>query len=318
MEKTLDIVVGGQYGSEGKGKVTYTLANKSEHRCTIRLGGPNSGHTASGHILRQLPVSALIEDGVCIIGPGSYINTVILQREIDTHKPHKLMIDSRAVILTDNEPQSLQNDIGSTLSGTGCGVITRVKRKDTLFISEIDQFKNYIVDTTDIHKHIRKNGGIVEGTQGFGLSNIHTDCYPYATSRDTTASGFLSELGMSPFDVRDIYLVLRTFPIRVHGNSGPLINETTWEGIGVDREYTSATKKLRRVARFDIDIVKKALTYNRPSNIVLNHYDYLGNTKKLQFLESLQKELGQNVDYIGTSPDIMSTNKSLYYERGNR
>jgi len=62
---------------------------------------------------------------------------------------------------------------------------------------------------------------IIEGTQGFGLSLLHAADYPYVTSRDTTAAAFVSEAGLSPLDVDDIVLVLRAFPIRVGGNSGP-------------------------------------------------------------------------------------------------
>ena len=39
---------------------------------------------------------------------------------------------------------------------------------------------------------------LVEGTQGSGLSLYHSNSYPKATSRDTTAAGFLSEVGLSP------------------------------------------------------------------------------------------------------------------------
>jgi adenylosuccinate synthase len=41
------IVVGGQYGSEGKGKVVALLANRSNSPWLVRCGGPNSGHTVT-------------------------------------------------------------------------------------------------------------------------------------------------------------------------------------------------------------------------------------------------------------------------------
>ena len=66
---------------------------------------------------------------------------------------------------------------------------------------------------------------VVEGTQGFGLSLLHGPHYPYVTARDTTAAGFATEVGLSPRHIDDIVLVVRTFPIRVGGPSGPLSNE---------------------------------------------------------------------------------------------
>ena len=41
----VSIVVGGQFGSEGKGKVAHYLAQKMEASFAVRCGGPNSGHT---------------------------------------------------------------------------------------------------------------------------------------------------------------------------------------------------------------------------------------------------------------------------------
>ena len=64
---------------------------------------------------------------------------------------------------------------------------------------------------------------LVEGTQGSGLSVYHSTFYPKATSRDTNAAGFISEVGLSPRLVSEIVLVFRTFPIRVAGvQAGPL------------------------------------------------------------------------------------------------
>ena len=88
---------------------------------------------------------------------------------------------------------------------------------------------------------------VVEGTQGFGLS-VYYGTYPYTTSRDTTAAGALSEAGLSPRDVDCIALVLRAFPIRVSGSSGPMPREITWREVqrrsraNVDlTEYTTVT-----------------------------------------------------------------------------
>ena len=126
---------------------------------------------------------------------------------------------------------------------------------------------------------------IVEGTQGFGLSILHGGHYPYATSRDTTAAGALSESGISPRDVDCVALTLRTFPIRVGGNSGPLPLETTWEtiardcGSGADlTEITTVTGRPRRVASFHKEVVFRAIRANRPDLVFLNHVDYFDYT----------------------------------------
>ena len=74
------------------------------------------------------------------------------------------------------------------------------------------------------------------------------------TSRDTSAVSILSECGLSPFDVRNIIMVIRSFSIRVSGKSGDLPKEINWDilrdelGRNEDMtEYTSCTNRIRRV-----------------------------------------------------------------------
>jgi len=162
---------------------------------------------------------------------------------------------------------------------------------------------------------------VIEGTQGFGLSVYHSPYYPYATSRDTIASGFLSEVGVSPLTVSDIVMVIRTFPIRVGGNSGPLPREIDWKTIQIEsnypyeiQEFTTVTNRLRRVARFDIDVVKRAAIANMPTQIALMGIDYLDHRNKgtksfdqltekaKEFVFWLEHELGTHVMLIGTGP----------------
>jgi adenylosuccinate synthase len=68
------------------------------------------------------------------------------------------------------------------------------------------------------------------------------------------------------------------------------------------------TKKQRRVAKFDPEIVRQAIAHNCPTRIVLNHLDYVdcecANTGRLTskaqiFVESIIKEIRSNIDYIG-------------------
>ena len=54
------IVVGGQYGSEGKGKVVALLANRSKSPWLVRCGGPNSGHTVTMMATMSSSASSLL------------------------------------------------------------------------------------------------------------------------------------------------------------------------------------------------------------------------------------------------------------------
>jgi adenylosuccinate synthase len=159
----------------------------------------------------------------------------------------------------------------------------------------------------------------VEGTQGFGLSILHSKDYPKVTSRDTTASGFASEAGISPFDIDEIVLTLRAFPIRVHGDSGPMPNEITWRELSSDLgiapdgliERTTVTGRPRRIARFHPEIVRKAIAINQPTQIVLNHLDYFTaqsykeNIIPWMALKDIEDMIGRTVDYLGLGPESL-------------
>jgi adenylosuccinate synthase len=168
---------------------------------------------------------------------------------------------------------------------------------------------------------------LVEGTQGFGLSVYHSDFYPHCTSRDTTAAGFLSEVGLSPRLVTEIVVVFRTFPIRVAGDqAGPLRDEITWQHIQREsgcphplNEFTSVTNKPRRVARFDWELARHAIRLNRPTKIAVNGLDYIsyrnrdveefemltGNAK--EFVLHLAECSGTASIYVGIGPQINQT-----------
>ncbi|CAM3589915.1 adenylosuccinate synthetase [Arcobacter aquimarinus] len=311
---SVTIVVGGQYGGEGKGKVTYCIAKEKNIRIAVRVGGTNSGHTVvdennNKFILRQLPTTAILPNSISVLSAGSYIDLNILKEEIKLTKisNDQLLIDENAMIITnedlENEASSvLRKEIGSTLSGTGQSVLRRIQRnKSTKLAKDVEELKPFISNTKEFlfERIIKKEKIIIEGTQGFGLSLIHSPHYPFTTSRDTTAAGFLSEVGLSPFDVEDIILVIRTYPIRVEGNSGKLENEISWDELEQLPEFTSVTKKMRRIAKFDSKIVKKAIIANRPTNIVLNHLDYINEVDRIKYLKEIEESIAQKVNYIG-------------------
>jgi adenylosuccinate synthase len=107
------IVVGGQYGSEGKGKVVALLASRLNSPWLVRCGGPNSGHTVtidgSDVILRQVPCCAEPKGATFCISAGCAIDEEVLLGEInmlDVDR-NRIIVDPRAVIVTeqDREPQ---------------------------------------------------------------------------------------------------------------------------------------------------------------------------------------------------------------------
>jgi adenylosuccinate synthase len=105
----------------------------------------------------------------------------------------------------------LRQAIGSTESGTGAAVMAMTARGASDFLlhsvqaEEVPELEEFLKDTGSELRRLLDAGQrvVVEGTQGFGLSLLQGGYWPKATSRDTTAAGFLAEAGLSPRDVDD-------------------------------------------------------------------------------------------------------------------
>lgn len=336
------VIVGGQFGSEGKGKVAHAFAKMRNATVAVRVGGPNSGHTAVDkwgcpQILRQLPTAALLESSICAIPAGAYIDADILFSEMERFSVAKdrVLIDPNAYVIASEDKAAeqesgLRQNIGSTLSGTGAAVIRRIQRKSPHSLAlNVERLQHLVQPVRAFLRDRlkRRERVLIEGTQGFGLSLLHTSHYPYATSRDTTASGFVSESGLSPLDVDEVVLVIRSYPIRVAGNSGPLPNEICWSEISADNgstnavvEFTSVTGQKRRVARFDPQVVVDAIVSNNPTTLVLNHLDYVDAstrenprlTDKVDaFVVGIESQIDAAVDFLGYGPATLLPRKFL-------
>jgi GH24 family phage-related lysozyme (muramidase) len=119
----------------------------------------------------------------------------------------------------------------------------------------------------------------LEVSQGFSLG-INSGFYPYTTSRECTVMQALSDANIHPSMYRKSIMVVRTFPIRVAGNSGPCFHdqrEMTWEELGVEPEITTVTKKIRRVFSWSDEQFMQAVMANRPDVVFLNFCNYLEN-----------------------------------------
>lgn len=351
------VVVGGQYGSEGKGKIAAYITLQEEIDICVRCGGPNSGHcfvdgTGELRALRQIPTGYVRPQTRLLIPPGGLIDLDVLKREIDQLGlgPDRVGIDYRTMVIEQRDRDAeqalhLRERLSSTLCGVGSAVARKVLRGDDVHLAQqaatqVDWLKPYLVDVPDeINKGVdRGKKVLVEGTQGFGLSLYHSNEYPKTTSRDTSAAACISECGISPTLVSNIVLVLRTFPIRVAGSqAGPMFEEISWDTIqresgapGPLAEYTTVTGKLRRVGRFDLDLARRAVSINRPNHLALNFLDYLDfkNSQAADvgdltpatsiFLQTLEVDLGVPISFAAASPQMEKTLKLSHAKYGLR
>jgi adenylosuccinate synthase len=294
----VDIVVGGQFGSEAKGNCAVQLARKYRYRALIRVAGPNAGHTGYDYngrkwVFRQIPVACVMDrEALVVIGQGSEIDLPVLLDEIEQlHEGgvpihDRLLIDWQATMIDDLHKTAevgMRERLGSTAKGIGAARADRIQRTARLAKDE-PALRRYMVDTA---RAVWGEGGfldrvMIEGTQGYGLG-LHAGYYPFCTSSDCRAIDFAAMAGMPLNGAHRIqpWLVFRTFPIRVAGNSGPLYAETGWEELGeetlgyIQPERTTVTKLIRRVGRWDHDLYEAAKLAHGATWDVLSFADYI-------------------------------------------
>lgn len=350
--KCVDVVIGGQFGSEGKGNIAAYLGK--EYGYLVRVGGPNAGHTVLGaegpYVYHQLPSGSRDSKAKLIIGPGAVLNIEELLREIDECSvlPERLFIDPHAMII---EPQDIEEEknlvekIGSTGRGVGAASARKILgrypggAKLAKDFSDLRKYvgiaPNYRGKTAKLLDEAYRSGQniLVEGTQGAGLS-IHHGPYPHVTSRDTNVSGCLAEAGIPPARVRHVVLVIRTFPIRVASpsnefTSGWLKHETNFTKIANDAglnpeevekaEHTSTTKNLRRVGHFDWELFKRSCLLNAPTDIALTFADYF--TKENQTARRFEELSEESVCFIEEMQTVSKAPVSIIntcFPRGDR
>ena len=333
----VDVIVGGQYGSEGKGQIAAHLAG--DYDLLVRVGGPNAGHKVfelpEPYTHHQLPSGTRRTSRPdLLIGPGAVLNVPAMLKEIAECNvdPSRLHIDHSAMVILEEDyktERDLVRDIGSTGQGVGAATSRRIlqRNKETKLAKDIPDLAPYLCDALDVmSKTFAANGRVcLEGTQGTGISLYHGN-YPYVTSRDTSVSGCIAEAGIPPSKVRRVVMVCRTYPIRVEspqdGTSGPMSQEISLKtvsersGIPLDElertERTSTTDRRRRIAEFDWRLLRKASMLNRPSDIALTFSDYLTIKNRsakrfeqlhpdtINFIQEVERVSGARVSLIST------------------
>ncbi|SUO03321.1 adenylosuccinate synthetase [Faecalicoccus pleomorphus] len=147
------VIVGTQWGDEGKGKIVDVLAQKADMIVRFQ-GGDNAGHTVivqgKKHVLHLLPSGVLNPNALCVIGPGVVCNPFVLLKEMETLKQGGLTCDH--IIISDRaqmlmpyhcyqdelEEQSASHKIGTTKKGIGPCYADKYARRGIRFHEFID------------------------------------------------------------------------------------------------------------------------------------------------------------------------------------
>ena len=161
---SVTVLVGSQWGDEGKGKIVDILSEKFKIVARYQ-GGANAGHTViigdNKYILHLIPSGILRDDVVCVIGNGVVIDPTALLEEIDLLVKNGIRVDGRLFIshnahlimpyhkLLDQISEGGETKIGTTGRGIGPCYIDKFARKGIRIVD--------LLDRVELEKKIRTN-----------------------------------------------------------------------------------------------------------------------------------------------------------------
>ena len=268
------VVIGAQWGDEGKGKIVDYLA--ADARLCVRFsGGANAGHTivlgGEQYALHLVPSGILYPDKTVILGTGMVIDPEALFSELEGLEKRgvdwtgRVLISDRAHIVLpryrrlDKEAEAARRKpIGTT--GRGIGIAYSMKAsRDGVRLCDIDdpsrlenleaEDREYLAKwgprlapmSVDLVPYLRarRNAYVLfEGAQG-ALLDIDTGSYPYVSSGMSCSSGAAAQGGVGPRDLDRILGVFKAYTTRV-GN-GPFPTEFDPRSQGALENYIRET-----------------------------------------------------------------------------
>lgn len=185
----VDVLLGLQWGDEGKGKVVDYLAPK--YNVVSRFqGGPNAGHTLEfdghKHVLHQIPSGIFRENIKNIIGNGVVLDPVIFKKEIEglasfqidftqnlfISKKTQLILPTHKLLDAAYEKSKGKDKIGSTLKGIGPSYQDKIARNglrvgDLLAPGFKDRYRNLVEKHERILQHYEFEYDLAEVEQPF-------------------------------------------------------------------------------------------------------------------------------------------------------
>jgi adenylosuccinate synthase len=257
-----DIILGCQWGDEGKGRIVDLYA--ADYDVVARFGGgDNAGHSivvgTQELALRIVPSAVMHPHVELFVGGGTVVNPQTLLGELE--KLAAIGIDTSRVKISDRAhvvmPHHVTRDaaaerergsgaIGTTGRGIGPAYVDRVARSgirfadvlrpstalrmttcaqdDTVVLEDARRLAPHVVDGVEyIHKRLNEGKRILlEGAQGT-LLDVGYGTYPYVTSSHTIAGGACTGLGIGPGAIGRVIGVFKAYSTRV--GAGPLPSE---------------------------------------------------------------------------------------------
>ena len=303
-----DVVLGLQWGDEGKGKVVDYLAK--DYNFVVRFhGGNNAGHTlvVNGYrtAVHALPSGVLRPYVNNVIGNGCVVDLFQLAKEIEEHGgpsslKGRLFISHAAHLITPTtveEDRATGSKVGTTGRGIGPTYAAKMHRT-SMRMNDIDKDKlddvygkditslirPFVCDTHALLRNAHASGAniLLEGAQGTMLDIDH-GTYPYVTSSNCTIGAALTGTGLNHKALRKVIGVVKAYTTRV--GEGPFPTEQA-NDIGnklreLGGEYGTTTGRNRRCGWLNMPDLRYACTLNGVDDIVITKLDVLDSFDKI-------------------------------------
>ena len=252
------VVIGAQWGDEGKGKIVDYLSEKAD--LVVRFsGGANAGHTIvtddKTYKLHLVPSGIVYPDTLVVLGTGMVIDPESLFNELETISQqglsweNRVFISDRAHIVMPSYKQmdidlekERRSPIGTTGRGIGVAYSQKAQREgiricdladdkylSTLNSAEMDflnpfieKLKNMMVDMASFMDEYKDKKVLFEGAQGI-LLDLDIGTYPFVSSGYAAAAGAALGGGIGPRAIDKVFGVFKAYSTRV-GN-GPFPSE---------------------------------------------------------------------------------------------
>src|SRR5207245_171038 len=262
------VVVGAQFGDEGKGKIVDYLADRAD--VVVRFqGGANAGHTVQVgdqlYAFHLLPSGVLRKRTMNVIGNGVVIDPAQLLKEIEETRAHghsveNLRISDRAHVvmpyhkIIDGLEEKLKGNLGAgtTLRGIGPS-----------FEDKVGRFGIRMCDLVD---------------------PVARGMYPFGTASDCVDGAASVGAGVGPQFLTDIVGVAKAFTSRV--GTGPFPTEVEGSTAEYLRErgggeYGTTTRRPRRVGWLDLVMLRMTVRVNGLVSLAVTKLDVLGGLDRI-------------------------------------
>jgi len=299
------VVVGAQWGDEGKGKVVDYLAGSFDYIARV-AGGHNAGHTViigkDRYVLQLIPCGILRPKRQAVIGTGTVVDPAALVAEIATLS--KAGIDVKGRLHVSNRahlifPYHRELDKAAE-SARGANKVVAEKNRlakgaygaDIDFSHEVDEtlklgerIREYICDTAELLNRALDAGKSVlfEGAQGTMLDIDH-GTYPYVTSSSATSGGAATGVGVPPTKIKHVLGISKAYTTRVGGGPFPTempdldAKEVRERG----KEFGAVTGRPRRCGWLDLQVLRYAKMINGVDSMVITKLDVFDTKREIQ------------------------------------